>query len=207
MIFTIGDSFTYGEELLDRENQAWPYLLAKKLDTTVINLGECGGSADRCFRLVINDISKNKYELVIVAWPFPNRLEAWSNISNSAMSTQHDHRDPRLPWVNEWYKFSYDKDFMFEKWFCQILALQSFLKQMSQDYLFLSVAGLQGDCISYKNKLSHIWDNIDKTNYIGWPQEGMIEFQGDCPIGTGGHPLELGHQRIADKIYDFYNRR
>ena len=206
MIFTIGDSFTYGEELLDRENQAWPYLLAKKLDTTVINLGKCGGSADRCFRIVVNNISKNKYKLVIVAWPFPHRIEAWNNISNKPICT-NPNDDFNLSWVNDWYKFSYDKDFMFERWFCQILALQSFLKQIGQDYLFLNVAGLQGEYDSYKNPLEHIWDNIDKTNYVGWPREGLIEFQGDCLKGPGGHPLELGHQRIADKIYDFYNRR
>jgi len=206
MILTIGDSFTYGEELPDRTSQAWPYLLAKKLDTTVTNLGKCGGSADRCFRVIINNLSRNKYKLVIVAWPFPHRIEAWDNISNSPVCTNQNSVNSNLPWVDDWYKFSYNKDHAFERWSCQILALQSFLKQIKQDYLFLNVAGLQGDYDLYEKKLGHIWSNIDKTKYLGWPELGMIEFQGDCPIGPGGHPLELGHQRIAETIYDFNNR-
>jgi hypothetical protein len=29
----------------------------------------------------------------------------------------------------------------------------------------------------------------------------MLEWMGDCPKGPGGHPLELGHARIADAIF------
>ena len=36
--------------------------------------------------------------------------------------------------------------------------------------------------------------------WMDWQSEGMIEWMGDCPKGPGGHPLTLGHQRIANKI-------
>ena len=36
--------------------------------------------------------------------------------------------------------------------------------------------------------------------WFGHENDGMVEWMGDCPKGPGGHPLELGHQRIAKKI-------
>jgi hypothetical protein len=85
---------------------------------------------------------------------------------------------------------------------CDVLALQGYFKSINQKYLFVNLAGLKDYYNEYYNDLHHLWDKLDTQYYVGWPQEGFLEFQGDCPIGPGGHPLELGHERIADKIYE-----
>jgi hypothetical protein len=41
---------------------------------------------------------------------------------------------------------------------------------------------------------------IDTKMFIGWEEFGMIELTERCPRGPGGHPLEKGHERIADEI-------
>ena len=193
MILTIGDSFTYGEELADRITCAWPYLLPQP----VLNLGKPASSSDRIFRLAIEETLKEKYDIVIVAWSFPNRLEVCEN--KNPVCINFNNRK-KLPWVDDYYKYSYDEDFSFQKWFTQVISLQNHFKQINQQYIFCNVAGLQGYYIKYKDKLDFLLKNIDTTYYPGWPLNGMLEWQGDCPKGPGGHPLEVGHQRISEKI-------
>jgi hypothetical protein len=83
--------------------------------------------------------------------------------------------------------------------------LQSYFKQNNQRYLFLSTFGIWSDLREahydeYMLKLQYLVDQVDSACYIDWPKWGMVDWQGDCPRGPGGHPLELGHQRIAERI-------
>jgi hypothetical protein len=41
---------------------------------------------------------------------------------------------------------------------------------------------------------------INSANYLGWPNESMMEWTYGCTRGPNGHFLEDGHKRIADKI-------
>ena len=193
MILTIGDSFTYGEELTDRARQAWPYLLG----APVLNLGKPASSNDRIFRIAIEETTKIKFDIVIVGWSFPNRLEVFDNNNPLCINVNNKRQ---LPWVDDYYKYSYNEDFAFRKWFSQVLALQNYFKQIDQRYIFCNVAGLKWHYKQYQSELEFLFKNIDTTYYAGWPVDGMLEWQGDCSKGPGGHPLELGHQRIAEQI-------
>lgn len=194
MILTIGDSFTYGAELENRLERAWPYLLD---DKSVTNLGKGGGSNDRIFRLAIEETCKQKYDIVIIGWSFPNRLEVFHEGEPWCVNI---HNRYRLDWVEHYFKYSYDENFGFRQWFSHVLALQEYFKSIGQRYIFCNVAGMLWRYKEYKKDLDFLLDKIDPTYYPGWPNEGMVEWQGDCPRGPGGHPLELGHQRIADRI-------
>ena len=56
------------------------------------------------------------------------------------------------------------------------------------------------DAFVDKLDIEYLINQIDTTYYIGWPNQGLTTWMGDCPKGPGGHPLELGHQRIAEHI-------
>ena len=63
-ILTLGDSFTYGDELEDRTN-AFSHLIAKQLNMDVVNLGECGSGNYKIIRkLLEQDI--NQYGIVVM---------------------------------------------------------------------------------------------------------------------------------------------
>jgi hypothetical protein len=49
-IIAVGDSFTYCQNLENRTENGWPYLLAKELGVEVVNLGVCGSSNDSIHR-------------------------------------------------------------------------------------------------------------------------------------------------------------
>jgi hypothetical protein len=64
-LLTLGDSFTYGAELEDK-NKAWPSVLGDLTESTVINLGDPGCANWRMIRWGIEHASSA--DLVIVAW-------------------------------------------------------------------------------------------------------------------------------------------
>ena len=43
-------------------------------------------------------------------------------------------------------------------------------------------------------------EQIHAEMFIGWDKFGMIELTKGCAPGPGGHPMEKGHERIADEI-------
>ena len=193
MILTVGDSFTFGNELDDRCQQAWPYLLGKQFNKSVTNLGAEGTCNDSMVRKTINATIDTDYDLVIVAWTDCNRFECWNEHTQAPVTVMPGSL-ARLPWTADYYRYSYNDNFSLNRWYQQILLLQQYLKFRKLNYLFVNVAGL------INKKGTPIWKLFDPTCYVGWPNRGLIEISGDAPRGEGGHPLVLGHERIANEI-------
>ena len=205
-ILTVGDSFTYGEELANRETQAWPYVLSNMLGATVVNKAQGGASNDYIFRTAIEETVQVNYDLVIVQWSEPSRMEVW-HVDCPISVTAHSNWNKigQLSWMQDYYKYSYNDLFRYRTWYSHVIALQEYFKSKQQKFLFCNLAGLQGyykDVDGYYKELKHLWDSVDTQYYVGWPTDGFLEFQGDCERGPGGHPLELGHKRIANKFYE-----
>jgi len=201
-VLTVGCSFTYGDELPNRLESAWPYLLAKQNNWQINNLGKGGGSNDRSIRLIFDNI--NKYDLIIIAWTIHDRFEVSFNDELVDVNIGYA-KKVNLEWVEEYYKHHYDRLYSYSSWFRQILMLQAYLEKMGQKYIMVNAFDIWGDLgkhlyEEYMTDLGYLADQIDATYYPGWPGAGMCEWMGDCPKGPGGHPLELGHQRIAEKI-------
>jgi hypothetical protein len=193
MILTVGDSFTHGNELDDRLTQAWPYLLGKRFNKPVTNLGECGSCNDSMVRKTIEATVKDHYDLVIVAWTDYNRFECWNELSCKPVTIMPNSQTD-LPWTDNYYRYSYNDNFSQQRWYHQILLLQQYLKSQNLNYLFVNVAGL------IERKPMPVWSLFDTQKYVGWPHRGLIEIAGDAPRGPCGHPLSQGHERIANEI-------
>lgn len=196
MILTVGDSFTYGDELSNRD-QAWPYLLGRP----VLNQGHPGSSNDRIFRVAVEETARTRFDLVIVAWAFPNRKEVFQQRgANSGPRCINYNQTEELPWIQDYYRYSYDQDFAFRQWFVQILALQGYLKSQQQPYVFCNVTPLAQDYQKYMTYHDHVLNQIDPNHYVGWPLSGMLEWAKNTPCGPRGHFLEQGHKQVAEKI-------
>ena len=54
-----------------------------------------------------------------------------------------------------------------------------------------------------------VWENffeyLKSENFVGWPDTGFVEWTWGTAQGTGGHPLQEGHKRIAEKLYEACN--
>ena len=201
MILTIGCSFTAGEELPNPKTQAWPALVADAFGVSLKNLGLIGGSNDYIFRTAIEETSATKYDVVIIEWTDPSRMEVWQNLTNRPISvlahtSYKSFNDPGLKWLQDFYKHSYNDEFAYKKWLIQVIALQHYFKNTNQRYIFTSLAGYTHADYA----LNHLIDSIDDEFYLGWPNWGFLDWISNSPKGPGGHPLEVGHKQIAENI-------
>ncbi len=113
MLVTVGDSFTYGTELVDT-SLAWPYQLGLILDIPVINLAQPGASNDFIVRTTANALVEYDPTLVIVAFTTPNRFERnWEHFTPT--KTPHQFSD----WNEEWAE---------NKFHTQVRMLESYIK-------------------------------------------------------------------------------
>lgn len=195
MILAVGDSFTYGDELANRSVSAWPYLIAQLLNQDIVNLAKPGSSNDTILRLAVEATAEQQYDLVLIGWTSPGRIEVWNELTGSLVTVMPDSQTG-LPWVTDYYRYSYDPDSSYQQWFRQVVLLQQWFTSRGQPYVFAATAGLYEEHLKY----SSITNLIDPEHYAGWPNQGMLEWAGAAPRGPGGHPLELGHERIANEI-------
>jgi hypothetical protein len=78
------------------------------------------------------------------------------------------------------------------RFYSTVKLMHAYLTQKNITHLFVSTFEIQ-----------HFAMGAPPAPWLGWPRAGFVEWMWDCPKGPGGHPLELGHQRIAEKINEY----
>ena len=198
-LLAVGDSFTYGEELSDLNN-AWPYLLGNKLGHTADNLAKPGSGNTRMVRHAVEQI--NNYDLIIIAWSHFARTEladenGFYDLWPGCSALPHKEFSSWRSDVINYYSKHHNDQYLYNQYLINIVLTQQYLKFNNKKYIMLNAFGNN----NYR-KNNTVVDQIDSTYYIGWPNETMMEWTYGTPQGPGGHFLEQGHQRVADKIYE-----
>lgn len=217
MIYCIGDSFTFGAELSDIRGEptglvhsklSWPTLLSQKLNKPVKNLGHQGTGNTRVIKRAMDCVYAGDADLIIIAWPTPDRIEwcdeegiydIWAGRNTRWLPERRQEMVELAThsWCTEVDHWSY------RRWLRNIILLQSFFKLHNQPYMMF-----QTHLTQYWNELwserdQDLLKHVDLTHFVGWPIQGLCEWFGDAPRGPHGHPLEVGHERIADKVYEY----
>ena len=211
-LYTVGDSFTYGEELSSPQH-AWPAVLCDLLglDWDLVNEGRPGVSNVWCVKRTMNAILEHKPQLVVVGWTSCGRQEfaddqgiftIWPGCTPHAYYLHPDQAQTvDRKTISNWLTINSQAVYEMRTWLRQIVLLQSLLKQCNIQYRFVNTF----DNLNMLNNMTGMNDlvsMIDVDNFVGWPTSQMVDMMGDCPKGPGGHPLELGHQRIAEAIHE-----
>ena len=200
-LLTVGDSFTYGDELGDRNN-AWPFVLGNKLNYTVTNLALPSKSNTYILRTVVEH--GIDYDLIVIAWSHFARVEygdkqgvydIWPGNIGAFFTGELSYRKELIDYINR----HHDDRYLYTQYLLNIILLQNFLKQHNKKYVMIDAFG--NDKVRYLNKtLSQL---IEKDYFLGWPTETMMEWAYGTPRGPNGHFLEQGHEIVADKIYEY----
>jgi len=209
-LFTIGDSFTYGDELPDR-SKAWPSLLADKLGYNLINGGTSGVGNEFIVRKTIKAVATSAPTLVVIAWTSCGRQEhadewgaydIWPGCSSRGVNFDED---AKLAYRKELIKYitmHNNEEHEYRRWLRQVIMLQSFLQVHNIDYIMCSAFDNQMCYKKYYKHNQEYYDLIDTTKFVGWPHDGLVEWAYGTPTATGGHPLHKGHRKIAEKLYE-----
>jgi hypothetical protein len=208
-LLTVGDSFTYGEEL-SNVNNAWPFLLGNKLGYTVDNFAKPGAGNTKILRNTIENA--DRYDIIVVAWSHFARIEfadehgvfdIWPGYRGRMFSGSLDYRFELINYINR----HHDDVYLYSQQLINIILLQNYLKQNNKKYIMLDSFIERYDPDSSKEKIRlsmpQVVNQIDSTYYIGWPTITMAEWTYGTPRGPNGHFLEQGHEIVANKIYEY----
>lgn len=202
-LLAVGDSFTYGEELEDR-NLAWPYLLGKKLNYDVTNLGKPSGGNTQIIRNVVENVYG--YDLIIIAWSHFARIEFADELGVHDVwpgSQSYLYYDAKLKFRKdaiEYISRHHDDEYLFQQFLINVILLQDFLLSKKKKFVMLNAFGNnQFELISKNKKLAN---QIIPRQFLGWPKMTMINWTYGHPQGPRGHFLEDGHQRMTDVIHE-----
>jgi hypothetical protein len=210
-LLTVGDSFTYGDELEDR-GLAWPFLLGNKIGYTVNNLAKPGSGNTRMVRHAVEQI--NNYDLIIIAWSHFARIEfadeygaydIWPGNAGNLFQGDISYRKDILKYINKHHCDVY----LYSQYLINIILLQNYLKQLNKKYIMLDSfddkkrPDTNNPIEKMRSLVPQLESQIDSTYYLGWPNETMMEWTYGTPQGPRGHFLEQGHEQVADKIYEY----
>jgi lysophospholipase L1-like esterase len=199
-LLAVGDSFTYGDELQDQSN-AWPFLLGKHISYDVKNLALPAKSNDYIVRTVVENA--DEYDLVIIAWSHYARMEfsddlgtydIWPGNAGKLFPDKMSYRKELIEYMNR----HYDDVHSYTKYLLNIILLQGYLEQNNKRYVMLDAFGNT----QARDLNTILVKKINSANYLGWPNESMMEWTYGCIKGSNGHFLEDGHKLVADKIYE-----
>ena len=143
MIYCIGDSFTYGDELANRHTSAWPAILEKKLNCPIWNLGKSGASSQYVLKKSIECVYKGDADLIIVAWPGYNRAEYFTSNKIQEFWPGRDLSSVNGEVENQLVKIlthehNYNMDLWnYRNWLLNTILLQTFFQANNQKYIML----------------------------------------------------------------------
>lgn len=205
----VGDSFTVGQELQD-PTHSWPTVLAQRCHGHVINLAEPGASNDKIVRktieYLINPFSE-QVDIVVVAWSNLGRQEFADEIGNYDVwpGFEESMIDDDMHWRKDLVRYVsmyHDSTWYLEKFYQQVLLLQSFLKIKNQRYVMLNISQKEYYRRGYSDLKPFYVDQVDRAYFLGFEESGMREWAQHCEQGAGGHFLQDGHAIVAERIYE-----
>lgn len=205
----LGCSFTKGAELADPKKDSWPGKLAEMSGWAIDNHAEHGGSNDMMFRKAI-EMSDN-YDLVIVAWTEVHRLEVWVNdpvVVNGVTyvgptSINSLHSEKIFPWSKEYFSRHANLEYNVRRWLVQVIALQSYFNSVNKKFIFLSAFGNTERVQRIKTSLVN---KLNLSDWVDYPRT-IAQWTSRLPRGPNLHPLEQGHQLVAEKIHEHIRNR
>lgn len=210
LLQTFGCSFTYGEELPDPSTQAWPVLVSEKLGYKIQNYGKRGVGNNYLIKKAMTKTTEYNPDLVIVSWTSCSRQEfadEWGayDIAPGWFRRFEKYKKHRLE-LAKYLTAYHDEQYQYRQWLRSVILLQDFFKLRNINYRFVSAFDNQTLNAKYSHTSKEYINLIDTDKFIGWPSENMVEWTqkegNSLPKGPGGHPLEEGHKRIADIIFD-----
>ena len=203
MIYCFGDSFTFGDELADR-NDAWPGVLNQMTDHIVVGIAKPGASNSWICNKVIQKCLEQKPQLAIIAWTTTDRYEFFDENNNSLCINVND--GITNTFVKQLYSEYHNVGGKFLEWVCQAILLQNFLENQGIPYRFVHAfsSGIN-DIIDNNKHNPHFKKMLSFLNtdcFIGWPGDDFIKWSRGSPLGPNGHFLEQGHKQVAEHMYE-----
>ena len=205
MIHAIGDSFTYGDEL-ESQDKAWPAELSKLIDKSVVNKGRPATGNTRMVKRAIDAVI-DQAEMVIIGWSDCNRQEfadeigiydIWAGRNYRSFQQDSTHRINLIKYLT-----AYDTpEYYYADWLRKIITVQGLCKLHKIPCIMFIACGAHCSHRQHHTKFQKLIDQIDTSMFVDTMFTSVAEWCYGTSYGPYGHPLEAGHEIIANKIYE-----
>ena len=157
-IVTNGCSFTYGAELEDPVNQAWPAIVAKKLNVPIVNIARPSIGNDaicrRTYEYFYEDLKNDNNPLYIIGFSAVTRKEYW-NEKNKRYDGIHINKKNQksfssLDYAHKDYLENYDYEDFYRRNMLHRSSLRNLFNSHNIPYIFVSMMS------DYKEKITEI---------------------------------------------------
>ena len=227
LLVAFGDSWTFGSELHNPQEHAWPRLVANKTESELLNYGTPASSIGHLTVQLFDFLHKlsnyKEYKIIFMVGltsrsrylSYDNKLNEFVNITPDAVYRTGDIKPTGQPPQDVEYLLSLkgihyqlvDNDNYSEFLTAQtILLFQQLAKNNNIDCVFFSYFDqFTLDRYNFINKQVILPDTVTKIltgqEYALPAIRNNIYFQNKL-----FHPNEQGHQAIADLLLDFYEK-
>jgi hypothetical protein len=228
--FFTGCSFTYGDDLNDRTKSAWPVVVASRKNIQFVNNAVSGSSNERIVYQIIKNIDRYDSfyiawtEISRFTRYFQDNHEVNFNIQLKNSRFEQDWYF--LDYGNLHYRYWYNELFAFKTWLQQVVLLQTYLDAKLKKWIMVNTFDNQikrwtVDRNQFNNnvksllcfdqmddeqlyqehlEIQQLTKQIDLNRFLGWNDTAMSDLVRGYPKGQTNHPLEQGHQAIAEYI-------
>jgi len=206
-LLTVGDSFTYGEELSDR-TQSWPQKLANRINYELLNLALPSASNDKILRRTLDYLATESADLVVIGWSNIGRSEhadefgyydVWPGYQGAIFARDgFNWRNQLVDYVSRYH----NSEAIHRKFLQQVILLQSYLKLRNINYVMCNIVQNEYYKKKHFDGQQEFFAQVDREKFLGFNESGMMEWTYGVPQGPGGHFLEQGHQIVANRIYE-----
>jgi hypothetical protein len=231
-IYANGCSFTFGDELKNPNESAWPVMLANKLNGSIYNNAISGGTNSRTVYNTIKN-SWQDYDLYLIAWTTYTRFTFYKSDNNFEINFNPQLKNKIYSeekffkqWGETLYKVWFNELYAFKKWLQEIILLQRFLDQ--QPYLMINTFDnnlklwLSDESSFIKNikslinfdimndeqifeefkEIQYYISCIDISKFYNWEDFSIRDLTSKFDCGSAGHILENGHAYLSELIYN-----
>ena len=205
MILFDGCSWTYGDELEDREKYRFSTLVAKEHNH--INIAVNGKSNDSILRTTIDYCENNQVDFAVIQFTKPSRTEIRQSSRDAYdyLSVGNIFKNgPRKTLSKIYYEHLHNDNLHVANFHKNKFLLENYFKSKNIKYYFVTI---KREIMKIESSWYRIMDKKPitcLTDLIGTRIKNPENYcQGRYKkddMRSGGHPNELGHKIIADHI-------
>ncbi|MBI1394050.1 MAG: hypothetical protein GC152_15055 [Alphaproteobacteria bacterium] len=219
LVFANGCSMTMGAELVSPETDAWPAILAERMNAPLRNVALGGAGNDRIVRTTMTFVAEylgsggaTNDLFVLIGWTSPDRREV-------AFSQEEGTADPDQFWISLQMHFPpqdapedlvalrrvirrsfwSDRESL-TRYLTSVISLQSFLAAEGVRHLFTQALPIAQP----HPELTMLRKRVRRDRFAGFddPSGDFLTFvrAGGFPSGPDGHPLRAGHRAWAERL-------
>lgn len=201
MILFDGCSWTWGDELENREQDAFPHVVARMglmregITRDHVNLGQCGKSNDGILRTTLDYCEKHPVNVAVIQFTLISRREVMRETENKYYHITPHAKDIRSI---EYYNNLHTRQDDCANYYKNKFILENYFKSKNIRYYFVNLTKPK-DALDFQN--STWYDLCDKK-----PLTSLKSIVGRMKTNpenyVTGHPNKRGHELIAKHIYE-----